>query len=92
MRVRYEDFATSPAEILHKVGTFLELDLSEAGATLQNGQSIKPGHQLAGNRLRMKASIMLSKDEAWRTQMPRKQQIAFWRLSSWLLRRYGYHG
>lgn len=91
MRVRYEDFATSPAEILREIGTFLDLDLSEAGATLQSGQSINPRHQLAGNKLRMNASILLSKDEAWRTQMPDRQQISFWRMSSWLLRRYGYH-
>ena len=92
MRVRYEDFATNPAEILRQIGTFLNLDLSQAGATLQSRQSISPGHQLAGNRLRMNASISLSKDESWRTQMPIGQQISFWRLSSWLLRRYGYYG
>lgn len=92
MRVRYEDFTTNPAEILRQIGTFLDLDLSQAGATLQSGQPISPGHQLAGNRLRMNASISLSKDESWRSQMPSSQQVSFWRLSSWLLRRYGYHG
>lgn len=92
MRVRYEDFATNPAEILRQIGTFLNIDLSQAGAALQELQSISPGHQLAGNRLRMNASISLSKDESWRSQMPARQQVLFWRLSSWLLKRYGYHG
>ena len=90
MRVRYEDFTSNPAAVLQQIGAFLDLDLSETGASLQNGKPMIPGHQLAGNRLRMNASISLKKDETWRAQMPGGQQASFKLLGSWLLRRYGY--
>ncbi|MBB4186326.1 hypothetical protein GGE07_002985 [Sinorhizobium terangae] len=90
MRVRYEDFASDPVGIMQQIGTFLELDLSQIGSTLQSGGSMGPGHQVAGNRLRMNASIALNKDETWRTRMPSGQQASFQRLGGWMLRRYGY--
>ncbi|MDK1491927.1 sulfotransferase [Sinorhizobium sp. 7-81] len=90
MRVRYEDFASNPVEVMQEIGTFLELDLTEIGSTLQSGRPIGPGHQVAGNRLRMNGSIALNKDEAWRTRMPAGQQVSFQRLGGWMLRRYGY--
>ncbi|ABR63371.1 sulfotransferase [Sinorhizobium medicae] len=90
MRVRYEDFASDPVAVMQKIGTFLELDLGPVGASLQKGEVMATGHQVAGNRLRMNASIALNKDEAWRTRMPARQQISFQRLGGWMLRRYGY--
>lgn len=90
MRVRYEDFASNPALVMQQIGAFLELDLSQIGSSLENGEPICPGHQVAGSRLRMNASIALSKDESWRTRMPARQQVSFQRLGSWMLRRYGY--
>lgn len=90
MRVRYEDFASDPVTVMQKIGAFLELDLSRIGTSLRNGEAMGPGHQVAGNRLRMNASIALNKDEAWRTRMPAGQQVSFRRLGGWMLRRYGY--
>ncbi|WEX75396.1 sulfotransferase [Sinorhizobium numidicum] len=90
MRVRYEDFASNPVAVMQQIGTFLELDLSQIGSSLQNGEPMGPGHQVAGNRLRMKPSIALTKDESWRTRMPAGQQVSFQRLCGWMLRRYGY--
>ncbi|WHS91423.1 sulfotransferase (plasmid) [Sinorhizobium kummerowiae] len=90
MRVRYEDFASDPVAVMQQIGTFLELDLSQVGTSLQNGEAMGPGHQVAGNRLRMNASIALNKDETWRTRMPARQQVSFQRLGGWMLRRYGY--
>ncbi len=90
MRVRYEDFASNPAATMQQIGAFLELDLSQIGLSLQNGEAIEPGHQVAGSRLRMNASIALTKDESWRTRMPAGQQLSFQRLGGWMLRRYGY--
>jgi hypothetical protein len=90
MRVRYEDFASEPASTMQQIGSFLELDLSQIGSSLQIGASMEPGHQVAGNRLRMSGSIALKKDDSWRTRMPPGQRVAFERLSGWMLKRYGY--
>jgi hypothetical protein len=90
MRLRYEDFVSNPAEAMRKIGDFAELDFGDIGERLQQGETVRPSHQIAGNRLRMNASISLAKDEAWRSLMPRGQQAAFSRLCGWMLRRYGY--
>ncbi|AGA10948.1 sulfotransferase [Sinorhizobium meliloti] len=90
IRVRYEDFASDPVAVMGKIGAFLELDLSRVGTSLKNGEAIGPGHQVAGNRLRMNTSIALNKDETWRARMPARQQVSFQRLGGWMLRRYGY--
>lgn len=90
IRVRYEDFTSDPVSVMQKVGTFLELDLSRVGTSLQNGEAMGPAHQVAGNRLRMSESIALNKDETWRTRMPARQQVSFQWLGGWMLKRYGY--
>ncbi|WP_166675430.1 sulfotransferase [Neorhizobium sp. R1-B] len=90
IRVRYEDFTSNPAATLQQIGSFLKLDLSQIGSSLQRGEPMGPGHQVAGNRLRMTSSIELKKDESWQTRMPVSQQLSFQRLGGWMLRRYGY--
>ena len=90
LRVRYEDFASDPAETLREIGSFAGLDLGETGERLKRGDPVRPSHQIAGNRLRMSTAISVAKDEAWRSMMPRGQQAAFHRLGGWMLRRYGY--
>jgi hypothetical protein len=90
LRVRYEDFASDPVAVMQRIGAFLDLDLHQIGSSLQNGEPIGPGHQVAGNRLRMNGSVALTKDESWRARMPAAQQVSFERLGGWMLRRYGY--
>lgn len=90
MRLRYEDFVSNPAETMRKIGIFAELDFSQVGEALRRGEFINPGHQIAGNRLRMNASFSLAGDESWRSMMPAGQQASFRRLGGWMLGRYGY--
>lgn len=90
MRVRYEDFASDPVAVMQQIGAFLDLDLHQIGSSLKDGEPVGPGHQVAGNRLRMNGSVALSKDESWRARMPAGQQVSFERLCGWMLRRYGY--
>lgn len=89
-RVRYEDFTADPAGTLSRLGERLGLDLAPIGARLARGEAVRPGHQIAGNRLRMQAALSLKRDEAWRSEMPARKQAAFNRMCGWLLRRYGY--
>ncbi|PDT43630.1 MULTISPECIES: sulfotransferase family protein [Sinorhizobium] len=90
LRVRYEDFVSDPVGIMRQIGAFLELDLQQIGSSLRNGEPVGPGHQVAGNRLRMNGSVALTRDESWRARMPAGQQLSFERLCGWMLRRYGY--
>lgn len=86
IRVRYEDFTRDPGESLTKIGDMIGVVLD----TIQAGKPLEPGHQMAGNRLRMSAAIELSPDIKWKSQMPDRKQALFTRLCAWLLRRYGY--
>ena len=90
MRLRYEDFVSDPADAMQRIGAFAGLDFGGIGEKLQRGEPVRPGHQIAGNRLRMSASISLSKDEQWRSMMPPAQQAVFRWLGGSMLRRYGY--
>lgn len=90
MRLRYEDFVSNPADAMQTIGAFAGLDFSKVGENLQRRETVHPGHQIAGNRLRMNASFSLAMDEAWRSMMPVGQQASFRRLGGWMLRHYGY--
>jgi hypothetical protein len=90
LRVRYEDFTAEPASTLKEIGRLLNLDFNQIGADTQQGLPIRPGHQIAGNRLRMKRSFSVVKDDSWQAHMPADQKARFERLCGWLLRRYGY--
>lgn len=90
LRLRYEDLTGDPEAALGRVGRTLGLDLGQVGAALHRGEPMGPGHQIAGNRLRMGGAVRLARDDAWRSDMPADKRATFDRLCGWLLRRYGY--
>lgn len=90
VRIRYEDFTRDPKEALRKIGDLIGADLGDLGDQIKAGMSLEPGHQMAGNRLRMNATVELSPDIKWKSQMPGRKQALFTWLCAWLLRRYGY--
>jgi hypothetical protein len=57
---------------------------------MAGGRPIAPAHQVAGNRLRMAASIWLRMDQEWLARMPGRQRRSFQRMCGRLQRRYGY--
>ena len=89
MRVRYEDFVADPGGTIKSI-----LDLvGENYATPEGGaEVIRPQHQIAGNRSRMKTEIVISKDIGWTSQMPRSEQNMFSAMTAPLLLRYRYIG
>ena len=89
MRVRYEDFVSNPAATVRSI-----LNLLGEGYIMPSygADTIKPQHQIAGNRRRMDNQITISKDIGWARQMPRADQAAFSALTAPLLLRYGYFG
>ncbi len=88
--VRYEDFSNHPVKILNKMGALIGVDLTPLGYELENGKSMKIGHTIAGNRLRMKRSVKLKPDFEWKRNLPKEYENIFEILGGWLLHRYGY--
>lgn len=84
LRVRYEDLVADPAATLRRVGELVGASIGPTAA------EFRPGHQVAGNRLRMLPAIRLSADEGWRSEMPAGSRKLVSRLLAPMLRRYGY--
>lgn len=89
IRVRYEDFVADPPAVLEAIrDRCAPLLPGSEGDGLSD--VLRPGHQVAGSRHRMQASLVIREDHVWQRQMPERTR----RLVSWitapLLRRYGY--
>ena len=87
IRVRYEDFVADPTGTVNSI---MEL-VGQSYVVPDHGSEVmKPDHQIAGSRHRMKDEISISKDIGWTSQMPRSMQRLFSALTAPLLLRYGY--
>ncbi len=89
-RVCYENVTTEPAATLQSLGVSIGIDLDRTGTALERCEPIRPGHQMAGNRLRMKGETRLIQDSSWRIRMPAGKQATVSWLCGWMLQRYGY--
>lgn len=88
MRVRYEDFVADPEATVDRI-----LDMVDGRKPIADddrGGPMTPQHQVAGSRHRMAKSITITKDESWKSKMPRYKQILFALICAPLFRRYGY--
>lgn len=90
MLLRYEDLVSTPERLLPQVGRFLQMDFSGQATPAATHTGYPTRHIVAGNRARMRGTILLHPDRRWQVEMPRGQQ----RLVRWLawpwLKRYGY--
>ena len=90
LRLTYESFVNRPKESLELIGGFVELDFTRQIDMLEKGKPIPSTHQLAGNRLRKKKSIVLREDDEWKQKLNRWHNFLFWLLDwPWALK-YGY--
>src|SRR5215204_4647771 len=91
MRLRYEDFAADPKGALERIGSLIELDLTEVADAASSGKPMQAGHNVGGNRTKKSGNITLRPDaQEWRTALSPKEQRLAWMLMGWLMRRYGY--
>ncbi len=98
MRLRYEDFITAPETAMRRVTDFAGLPvqggypfLGSDGAT--RWARLDGAHSVSGNPIRfVTGKIPISRDEQWRTSMPKAQQRAVTVLTFPLLAGYGYVG
>lgn len=89
VRVRYEDFISSPQSELDRIGRCLEIDvpnLFDDGRVHLNGN-----HTVWGNPSRMEEGpVTLRLDDEWRAELALSDRLTVSALSWPLLLRYGY--
>lgn len=81
LKVRYEDVVEKPEETFKSIGSFLNLDFSEAIKKINNGQSFEIAHIVGGNRLKKSSEVVLRKDDKWIKNMPGIQKVAYYLLA-----------
>ncbi|MGZ4567092.1 MAG: sulfotransferase domain-containing protein [Blastococcus sp.] len=91
--LRYEDFVTDPRRVLGELAEFAGMPAGEgslgflAGATA----TLSPSHTVAGNPMRFRTGpTTLRRDDAWRSELPRRRRWLVSALTAPLLARYGY--
>jgi hypothetical protein len=89
-RVRYEDFVREPRRTVEQALTRLRLSHPAQLGHLGDGQvTLGPSHGIAGNPSRFRyGSITLRVDEAWRTEMSRRDRVMVTAIGLPLLVRY----
>jgi len=91
MRLRYEDFVADPKGALERIGSLLQLDMTDVAEAASSGQPMQAGHNVGGNRTKKSGTITLRPDaHEWRTALSPAEQRLSWMLMGWLMRRYGY--
>ena len=98
MRLRYEDFTAEPELTLRQIAGFAGLPAQDSYPFLTAdgtswGAHLGGGHGVSGNPMRFAAGqVAISRDDKWRTSMPKVQQRAVAALTLPLLAGYGYLG
>jgi hypothetical protein len=91
MRLRYEDFVADPKGALERIGSLIELDLTDVADAASSGKSMQAGHNVGGNKTKKSGTITLRPDaQEWRTALSPTEQRLSWASMGWLMRRYGY--
>jgi hypothetical protein len=91
MRLRYEDFVADPKGALERIGSLIELDLTEVADAASSGKPMHAGHNIGGNRTKKSGFITLRPDaQEWKSALSPTEQRLSWMLMGWLMRRYGY--
>jgi hypothetical protein len=94
IRVRYESLVDAPTGELERIVHVAGIeDGPESLAFLDEGRvTLNTNHVVAGNPLRLRGTLELRRDDAWRAEMGRRQRSLVLLLTWPLLLRYGYLG
>ncbi len=91
LRVRYEEFATQPREVLTKLADFLGHGGVDSLVEQSGALRLPPNHTVAGNPARMsQGPTPIRLDNEWASAMASKDAGVVSALTAPLLRRYGY--
>ncbi len=91
--MRYEDFVQNPRAAVSRIAGFADLPVSADDLRFLGAghADLTTSHTVAGNPMRFRTGrIELRRDDAWRQQLPRRQQRVISALTAPLLVRYGY--
>ena len=90
-RVRQEDLAARPREMLGEIGRLIHVEFSPVAEALAQGGTVEANHNIAGNRLRMSKDVALRAEAgSWEDRLTEDQKRIAWTLMGWLLRCYRY--
>jgi hypothetical protein len=92
LRLRYEDLAADPLDVLPRIGSFVGLDLGEVARKIAAGEAFPVGHAVGGNRARFAGAIRLHPPQHTRpgARLSAGQRLVFWLIGGWLQTHYGY--
>ena len=91
IRLRHEDFVADPKTALERIGSLIELDLTNVADAAASGEPMRAGHNIGGNRTKKSGTITLQPNaEEWKTALSPTEQRLSWMSMGWLMRRYGY--
>jgi hypothetical protein len=91
MRLRYEDFVADPKTALERIGSLIELDLTNVADAASSGKPMHAGHNIGGNRTKKSGTVTLRPDaQEWKSALSPTEQRLSWMSMGWLMRRYGY--
>src|SRR5215204_854197 len=91
MRLRYEDLVADPKTALERIGSLIELDLTDVAEAASSGKPMHAGHNIGGNKTKKSGSITLRPDaKEWKSALSPTEQRLSWMFMGWLMRRYGY--
>ena len=95
MLVRYESFVQEPRRTLAAVAQFASLDLDSTAFDFIEGDAIRlrPAHTASGNPLRFASGrLEIRRDDAWRSELPRRERLLVLALTYPQLAHYGFAG
>jgi hypothetical protein len=92
LRLRYEDFISEPSFWMRKVSQFAGFDPGELIDKIERDEFFEVGHQVGGNRVRLKGRVKLQGRDQSVTMGALKphQQYLFLLIGGWLHLLYGY--
>jgi hypothetical protein len=91
LRVRYEDFTSETGTVLKRIGSLIGEDMDAIGQAIEaRARPLSFDHAVAGNRVRMTATIDLRLDEEWRRTLRARDRRVTEVLCRPLMNRYGY--
>jgi hypothetical protein len=91
MFLRYEDFIREPARVLDRLIALCGGDPATNPVSGRTAE-LRPNHTVTGNpdRFRSGTTLIRPDDEAWRSELPARAQLATVALAWPLMKRYGY--
>jgi len=89
--VRYEDLIDDPENELRRISSFLGINMDQLITQVRSRSSLKVGHNVGGNRLRLSQKVKLGRDLEWRQKLPVKLRLLFLFVAWPLALKYGYN-